>query len=71
MQVMRTSQDVFEDVLYPFLPSARSPCYMSIYREVRCLPFFSIIGVSKSGTTDLWSRLMTIPYDSEGPHKFL
>jgi hypothetical protein len=61
VQVMQSAPDVFEDVLYPWLPSARNPCYLSIYDEVKCLPFLSIIGVSKCGTTDLWHKLMQIP----------
>ena len=62
VQVMKTSQDIFEEVWYPWLPASRNPCYLSRYDEVKCLPFMSIIGVSKCGTTDLYNRLMDIPY---------
>ena len=61
MQVMQTAPDIFNDVLYPWLPAARNPCYLSLTGDVKCLPFMSIIGVSKCGTTDMWSRLMDTP----------
>ena len=54
-----------------YIPDVKNPCW---YEEVntkggkgtkkhilRCLPYFHILGVAKSATTDLWNRMMGHP----------
>lgn len=54
----------FEDILCmkrpEFLSSFRNPCWYE-NRYLRCLPYFHIIGVCKTGTTDLFERLSHHP----------
>ncbi|XP_078331635.1 carbohydrate sulfotransferase 15-like isoform X1 [Crassostrea virginica] len=49
-----------------FLPNFKNPCWYefsknSTYNRLRCLPYFHIFGVCKSGTTDLFHRLTQHP----------
>ncbi|XP_060567594.1 uncharacterized protein LOC132726294 isoform X2 [Ruditapes philippinarum] len=54
----------FEDILCmkrpQFLPDFRNPCWYQ-HGILRCLPYFHIIGVCKTGTTDLFERLSHHP----------
>ncbi|KAK9810890.1 hypothetical protein WJX73_005645 [Symbiochloris irregularis] len=64
--------DIFEQ-LTPFEPSLRNPCFHNrTTGALRCLPYFSIIGVSKCGTTDLYKKLLVhrsiIDSKNKGPH---
>lgn len=43
-----------------FLENFRNPCWEEAGR-LRCLPYFHIIGVCKTGTTDLFERLSRHP----------
>ncbi|XP_046574811.1 uncharacterized protein LOC124282822 isoform X2 [Haliotis rubra] len=46
------------------LSNFKNPCWretVSTSNKVRCLPYFHLIGVDKSGTTDLWFRLSQHP----------
>ncbi|XP_076468967.1 carbohydrate sulfotransferase 15-like [Babylonia areolata] len=43
-----------------YLPNSKNPCWRHEDR-VLCVPYFFLIGVSKSGTTDLFSRLTSHP----------
>ena len=58
--------------LSDFLPNYKNPCFywnvtlsngpqLKTTRQIRCLPYFFIAGFPKSGTTDLWARLMKHP----------
>jgi hypothetical protein len=64
LQIQAAAMDIFTDIIYPWIPSARNPCYWDPYNEVKCLPFLSILGVSKCGTTDLYWKLMRIKCES-------
>ncbi|XP_065942341.1 carbohydrate sulfotransferase 15 isoform X2 [Magallana gigas] len=49
-----------------FLPNFKNPCWYDFTgnnssNRLRCLPYFHIIGVCKSGTTDLFYRLVQHP----------
>ncbi|KDD75062.1 hypothetical protein H632_c895p1 [Helicosporidium sp. ATCC 50920] len=52
----------------------RNPCFYDQEAEgrLRCLPYFSILGVSKCGTTDMYHKLMmlnnTAESNNKGPH---
>ncbi|XP_048730666.2 carbohydrate sulfotransferase 15-like isoform X2 [Ostrea edulis] len=61
---------VVEDILCQekkkFLPNFKNPCWYDpdenlMYSRLRCLPYFHIFGVCKSGTTDLFHRLKQHP----------
>ncbi|CAG5134870.1 unnamed protein product [Candidula unifasciata] len=57
-------EDIYCIVLPEFLPHIKNPCfydYGSKHRELRCLPYFYIIGMDKSASTDLHSRLAKHP----------
>ncbi|KAL3891470.1 hypothetical protein ACJMK2_003732 [Sinanodonta woodiana] len=43
-----------------FLPNYKNPCWNSS-EGLRCLPYFHIIGVCKTGTTDLFQRMTQHP----------
>ncbi|XP_005101986.1 carbohydrate sulfotransferase 15 [Aplysia californica] len=59
-----------------YLPGIKNPCWFSsttaepspqaedlkLRQRLRCLPYFHLLGVGKSGTTDLWNRLMWHPH---------
>ncbi|RUS75917.1 hypothetical protein EGW08_016330, partial [Elysia chlorotica] len=52
-----------------FIPHVKNPCWYVGPRlsedsvpELKCLPYFHILGCAKSGTTDLWNRLMSHPH---------
>ena len=51
--------DVFAH-LQPFLPTVKNPCFKDAAGTTRCLPYISVIGVSKAGTTDIYQKLMAI-----------
>ncbi|CAG5129500.1 unnamed protein product, partial [Candidula unifasciata] len=49
-----------------YLTDFKNPCwYVTSHspavKKLRCLPYFHIIGVDKSGTTDLWFRVSAHP----------
>ncbi|KAG2484068.1 hypothetical protein HYH03_017088 [Edaphochlamys debaryana] len=66
--------DVFETLPGGYDRKYKSPCWRDPKRnnELRCLPYFHILGVSKCGTTDLYHRLSKHPQMFEsrnkGPH---
>ena len=47
-----------------YLANVKNPCWRedSGKGEMKCLPYFHILGVAKAGTTDLWNRLMGHPH---------
>ena len=47
---------------FPFLQGYKSPCWMNTDQQLRCLPFFYLIGAPKCGTTDLYSILSLHPH---------
>ncbi|KAK3600482.1 hypothetical protein CHS0354_023581, partial [Potamilus streckersoni] len=44
-----------------FLKKYRNPCYYENNSTLRCLPYFQIFGVCKSGTSDLFKRMLKHP----------
>ncbi|KAK0048054.1 carbohydrate sulfotransferase 15 [Biomphalaria pfeifferi] len=54
-------EDIYCTVLPKFLPNLKNPCFYILHqfgmKTLRCLPYFYIIGMDKSGSTDLYSRL--------------
>ncbi len=52
--------DVFAE-LGPLEPGLAGPCFRGAAGARRCLPAFSIIGVSKCGTTDMYRKLLALP----------
>jgi hypothetical protein len=55
------SGDVFEQLPRSFLRELRNPCWGDLRGELKCLPYYHILGVSKCGTTDLYNRLAKHP----------
>ena len=57
-----------------YLTNYKNPCFYvrdsngntvlhgSVNAQLKCLPYFHLIGVDKSGTTDLWFRLNQHPH---------
>ena len=60
VQLRTAAPDAFDEVKQPWLSSVKNPCYQDEAGIVRCLPYLSIIGVSKCGTTDLYKKLMLL-----------
>ena len=54
-----------------FLSNFKNPCYLltlgNTTQNLRCLPYYFIVGFPKSGTTDVWNRLLDHP-DIIGKH---
>ncbi|XP_060564069.1 carbohydrate sulfotransferase 15-like [Ruditapes philippinarum] len=44
-----------------FLPEYKNPCWMDDEGQFRCLPYFHLIGICKSGTSDFFKRLLLHP----------
>lgn len=60
LQVRRAAPQVFAE-LQPLLPEVKNPCFKNATSGATCcLPFLSVIGVSKAGTTDIHEKLMTM-----------
>ncbi|KAK9829104.1 hypothetical protein WJX72_003914 [[Myrmecia] bisecta] len=70
-EVRRAAPDIF-DAMGPLDKQYRNPCFRNASGALRCLPYFSIIGVSKCGTTDLYKKLLQMPgvadNSNKGPH---
>nr|KAG5693862.1 hypothetical protein BaRGS_009918 [Batillaria attramentaria] len=50
---------------FDFLPNYKNPCWIDWtgqLQRLRCLPYFHLLGVDKSGTTDLHSRIAQHPH---------
>lgn len=60
MQIAAAAPDVFARVQHPWIEGVKNPCYRDADGHARCLPFMSIIGVSKCGTTDLYKKLLSL-----------
>ena len=43
----------------PFLPEYKNPCFKDEYGKLYCLPYFFLLAAQKSGTTDLYIKLIT------------
>ncbi|XP_059177859.1 carbohydrate sulfotransferase 15-like [Physella acuta] len=58
-------EDIFCINLPKFLPQFKNPCFYDYLsagkRKLRCLPYFYIIGMAKSGTSDLHARMVKHP----------
>ncbi|XP_054768805.2 carbohydrate sulfotransferase 15-like [Lytechinus pictus] len=63
---------VFDLLPKSYLPGYKSPCWKAKPRMVlRCLPYFYLLGMPKSGTTDLWTKILRHPEvkdTSKEPH---
>ncbi|KAL5016974.1 hypothetical protein ScPMuIL_006563, partial [Solemya velum] len=44
-----------------FLPGYRNPCWYELEGKLRCLPYFHVIGMDKSASTDLFDRICQHP----------
>ncbi|XP_061197560.1 carbohydrate sulfotransferase 15-like isoform X1 [Saccostrea echinata] len=60
------AEDILCQERKKFLPNFKNPCWYEFdgnvtYNKLRCLPYFHIFGVCKSGTTDLFFRLIQHP----------
>ena len=63
--IMDANYENVDPVLYKemplkFISEYKNPCWKS-NKKLRCLPYFNILGVSKSGTTDLYNRINKHP----------
>ncbi|XP_059177860.1 carbohydrate sulfotransferase 15-like [Physella acuta] len=58
-------EDIFCIKLPKFVPGLKNPCFYEYVetnkKKLRCLPYFYIIGMDKSGTTDLHGRMLKHP----------
>jgi len=54
----RVSPDVFAALPPRFLSEYKTPCWRNDSEQLRCLPFFYILGVFQCGVRDLYSRLV-------------
>ncbi|KAK3274256.1 hypothetical protein CYMTET_17554 [Cymbomonas tetramitiformis] len=60
--IVQASPDVFNGLPAVLEAESKSPCWQAgPPGGLRCLPYFHILGVSKCGTTDLYSRLSMHP----------
>ncbi|KAK7468149.1 hypothetical protein BaRGS_00036613 [Batillaria attramentaria] len=58
---------------FHYIKESKSPCWYDDEKRLRCLPFFFLAGVSKCGTTDLFSQIVKHPDVSpttKEPHWF-
>ncbi|CAG2250394.1 CHST15 [Mytilus edulis] len=46
---------------FQYLPNFKNPCWRDVNHSIKCLPYFMLIGIDKSGTTDLFSRITKHP----------
>jgi Regulator of chromosome condensation (RCC1) repeat len=60
LQLRAAAPEVLDEVKQPWLEGVKNPCYKDKGGAVRCLPYLSIVGVSKCGTTDLYKKLMLL-----------
>ncbi|KAK3610592.1 hypothetical protein CHS0354_009040 [Potamilus streckersoni] len=71
-RTLRPDWDLMKTVPYKMLPHFKNPCFLQkvtvwvgdrikSQQKLRCLPYFFIIGFPKSGTTDLWHRILRHP----------
>ena len=54
----RVSPDVFAALPSSFLSGYKAPCWHTEAKQLRCLPYFFILGVFQCGVRDLYSRLL-------------
>ncbi|XP_041363505.1 carbohydrate sulfotransferase 15-like isoform X2 [Gigantopelta aegis] len=62
--VVKIPDDILAMEPPQYLPNYKNPCWYqgnTTTVSLRCLPYFQLIGVDKSGTTDLWFRLVQHP----------
>ncbi|KAJ8045730.1 Carbohydrate sulfotransferase 15 [Holothuria leucospilota] len=54
---------ILDDFPSKFLPSYKNPCYIKYTtdKKLHCLPYFFLLGTPKSGTTDIWSKILAHP----------
>ncbi|XP_076104304.1 carbohydrate sulfotransferase 15-like isoform X1 [Mytilus galloprovincialis] len=54
-----------EDILcmkpFQYLPNFKNPCWKDVNHVIKCLPYFMLIGMDKSGSSDLFDRLIKHP----------
>ncbi|KAJ8028302.1 Carbohydrate sulfotransferase 15 [Holothuria leucospilota] len=44
-----------------YLSTYKSPCFYTPRKSLSCLPYFFLAGMPKSGTTDIWGKLIQHP----------
>ena len=54
----------------PFLPEYKNPCFEDEYGKLYCLPYFFLLASQKSGTTDLYKKLVTHPMISSNKKEY-
>lgn len=54
---------ILKDFPSKFLSSYKNPCYIKYTtdKKLHCLPYFFLLGTPKSGTTDIWSKILAHP----------
>ncbi|XP_060085677.1 carbohydrate sulfotransferase 15-like [Ylistrum balloti] len=45
----------------PFMPEYKNPCWRNVNGQLRCLPYFMLVGMDKSGSSDLFDRITKHP----------
>ncbi|CAC5399095.1 CHST15 [Mytilus coruscus] len=46
---------------FQYLPNFKNPCWKDVNHTIKCLPYFMLIGMDKSGSSDLFDRLIKHP----------
>ncbi|XP_033738428.1 carbohydrate sulfotransferase 15-like [Pecten maximus] len=60
-KTLSTTEDLLCMEMPSFLPDYKNPCWRNGDGRLRCLPYFMQIGMSKSGSTDLFDRITQHP----------
>ncbi|XP_071832653.1 carbohydrate sulfotransferase 15-like isoform X2 [Apostichopus japonicus] len=67
----KLAPEIFDTVPTTFLPEYKNPCWLDLKGALKCFPYFFVLGVSKCGTTDVWSKISLHPQVAESskePH---
>ncbi|PIK44101.1 hypothetical protein BSL78_19027 [Apostichopus japonicus] len=58
----RIRPQIMSDYPSSFLANYKNPCYKKASDgKLHCLPYFFLLGTPKSGTTDIWSKIVQHP----------
>ncbi|XP_030842753.1 carbohydrate sulfotransferase 15 isoform X1 [Strongylocentrotus purpuratus] len=66
----KRGKPVFDSLPKTYLPGYKSACW-KLKGELKCWPYFYLLGMPKCGTTDLWSKITMHPdvkYTVKEPH---
>nr|XP_054772879.1 carbohydrate sulfotransferase 15-like [Lytechinus pictus] len=60
-ELVSSAPEPFEKIPLHFLENFKNPCWLRGQTDLNCLPYFYVLGMYKSGTSEIWDKITAHP----------